>query len=321
MLLVIRQISRTSFDDYLEELRGLGSNYFTKLEEAIRDSLSYAAWALTSDHFVTPEPFVYRDDRDGVPAFILLNEASKNDPPDKKVHYDDRPSLYSLCRGYERLAVILSDLLTERASHKRKASDYPSWSRDPRSLQVFPFDHTAAFLDLAHDSQEHILETLREVSKVLTGVEIYDLRNKLAHPRFTFQDIEPLRASLTATRDMFAHLESDGFSRQTFTVSSITGDVTQRETITLAHSRGYKYQLHMPNSYSWLRMPRGMEPQYIMQAARIAGSADVLRFRRRVYSPFAEMYNSFPIRPARASRASVSQSPDTTAAEGGRARA
>jgi len=302
LLILIKQISPGSFDALLEDLRGLSSNYFVKLEEVLRDSLSYTTWALTSDHYGSTEPFVYREDRDGVPALLSLNNASEGESGEHRVEYTEKPGLYALCRGYQQLASVLSGLQENETGRRRPEDDLPNWRDEEQSLQVFPFDHTVAFLDLALDSQSHILVTLREASRSVVGAEVHDLRNRIMHPRFSVQDLEPLRASLMAVRETFEHLEAGGFSRQTFTLAAYEGDATERQAITLSHPRAYAYKLHRPSGYAWLRMPPPTAPQYIMQSARIKGSDEVLRFRPRVYSLFAEMYNNYPVRPRGSAR-------------------
>ncbi|MEN7502113.1 hypothetical protein AADW15_05730 [Saccharothrix sp. CCNWLY140-2] len=297
IMLALRQNDADPTDEFYEELRGLCANYFVKLEEVLRDSVSFTTWALTTDHFAAPNPYSYRTIADGRTALLSLNAASADDPAERRVIYSDPPTLYAVSRGYERLSVILSDMQAHAENYERQLEQYPRWATSQR-LQNFPFKHTIPFLDLAGEAQELILDRLRQASKMLVSADPSELRSGLLHPRLSRTDLDRLRSGIEQIRDSLALLEADGFVRITYTLSSFSGDSMSRQSFVLAHKRGYKYTIHTPSNHSWLRMPSVYDPQYVMPVARIAGGTEVLRFTRRVESPFVEMYEGYPTRPS-----------------------
>lgn len=300
--LLIRQNDSDPHDDFPNELRGECMNYFVKLEEVLQDSVSYATWALTVDHLGSSNPYVYRAAVGGAAAILRLNDASSDDAPEYQVTYNDKPTMYALCRGFERLSVLLSSLREHEKEYLRSQDDYPRWVNGG-SLQKFPFVHTVPFLDLAEDAQENILARLRGASRLLVGADVDKIRNGFAHPRVSHAELEFLRASLDSIREAVGQLEADGFCRITYSLERLEGDAMLRRKISLANKKGYKYSLHIPSSYSWLQLPYYGDPQYILQSARLKDSAEVLRFVRRVESSFSEMYDGYPSRPVSSPRA------------------
>ena len=198
----------------------------------------------------------------------------------------------------QRLAVLLTGILAESDNYLRPSSEYPRWARHKAaaSLQQFPLTHKVAFLDLASDAQQHILRRLRNASRMFISAEADKLRNDFSHPRSSPPNLEELGSSLETIKDTISELEADGFCRMMYVLERFEGDAVLREKVSLSNRRGYKYTLHLPSSYAWLRLPRRTEPQYVMLSARL-GKYRCLRFTTREESPFSRMYDGYPKRP------------------------
>ncbi|MEU0468916.1 hypothetical protein ABZ215_33345 [Amycolatopsis sp. NPDC006131] len=311
ILLEIRRKDSEASTEFYENLDSLCHKFWKELEDVLYDSASYVTWALTTDHFTSQKPFTYREDVDPLTSLLSLNDDEDNS--EHKVEFSDKPNLYALCRAFQRLAGKLSGIQVDKSKYKRDDSQYPEWSK-VEELQVFPFDHTIPFLDLADDSQASIIELLKSVSKLLLGAQVSELRNATNHPRRSPTSLEQLRVSLENTREAISLLESNGLCRLTYSLASHEGDAMERQKMMLSHRRGYQHVIYLPNSYSWLHFPRPTEPQYVMGSARIKESAEVLRFTRSVDSPFAHMYSDYPIRPTGLARERNADSKDESEA-------
>lgn len=277
-----------------ENIRGAASTYFTALERLLDDSLAYTIWALTSDHYANPKPFVYRPDIDRSLAFKRLNDFGG----DSREKLGNKNTLYPLTRAWVRLARYLQELEDNQANYERSTNDFPEWA-SVQTLEKFPFAHTIAYLDLLPGSRGTIIKTLEEISSRFISGQVSEARNDWLHGQRTssVESLDRLREGIDDVREAVRHIEESGMSRQGYAAVSDIEDGNQRRTVVLTSLDGRNTSLFGPSPFSWLRLPRLTAVQCVMNSARFAEPAECLRFTVEVDSPYSQMWDNYPRRP------------------------
>jgi len=279
-----------------EAVRALASNYFVLLEQVLDDSLAFSAWALTTDHVASATPYTYRGEDDRVAAFAVLDEHEQaRDSGPEVIRYSDKNALYELSRGFASLADLLRDMREHRDDYKRGIEDVPRYVKHT-DLKVFPFKHKAAFLDLVDSSQARIGTVLRDATHGLIAADVNGVRNDQLHFRRSTADLGRLSACLTAVETAVGNLEQAGLTRLLFHPKGEQADEWDRRIFLMIDPRGREIAFARPSSYDWLRLPGLKRPQYLMTAAVFAEPNEILRFRGRYDSDFADLWDDFPKR-------------------------
>lgn len=283
-----------------EQLRGVAANYFVALENLLSDSLSFVTWALTSDHIASKRPYIYLAEEDRRVSFGKLDEIAKRFG-DHILEYNERTSLFALCRGFQLLSRELEEMLAREASYLRPSASLPRWMKE-QDLQRFPFLHTVPFLDLTVSSQENIVNSLQHISKSLVANDVANARNSWLHGGRDAADFSQMRSTLDVIRSTVQTIEDVGFSRVFYTSTTHTTDVYGRSVIEFESPRGFEHSLSAPSPYDWLRMPSA-GTLHVMKIARFAEPACVLRFRSRSSSAYVDLWSDFPKRHPSSQRA------------------
>jgi hypothetical protein len=280
-----------------EPIRRAAAVFFQDLEFLLNDSLAYATWALTKDHYTSERPYVFRPSSDTLPAMLLLTEAAakRASNPEQKVVLGELNTIYPLSRGFDILAFLLEDLRDREETLRRSSADYPEYL-GKTELQRFPFEHVHPFLDIQPSAQMVIINDLREVSRGLLIYDVPEIRNSLTHFRRTAVDIARVIAGLEAVSQAVRRIVSLGFLRIPYQRSSTKVDEWGRRTVTLRSSSGQEVSFTRPSTYDWLPLPHLSEVQYLMHSALFAEPNEVLRFRPGYDSPYEEMWVSYPRR-------------------------
>lgn len=279
-----------------EDIRGAAATYFTALERLLDDSLAYAIWALTSDHYRSPKPFVYRPHIDRMEAFKRLNEFDGR--PQSPERLGNKNTLFPLTRGFARLALYLQSCADRNHEFERPAEEFPEWV-DVQSLERFPFVHTMAFLDLMPNCQVSIPRVLEEITSRFTSGQVSETRNEWLHGQRTLsmESLDRLREGVDDVREAVHYIEENGFARQRYSRVSDVIDGDDRRTVVLASPSGRQISVFGPSPFAWLRLPLLSEPQYVMNSARFAEPAECLRFTMEVESLYSKMWDNYPHRP------------------------
>lgn len=269
------------------------SVYFTALEEVLNDSLMYVTWALTTDHYVSSRPFVYRRGTDAKDAAALLSSITTTSG--ESVDLGDANTLYPLIRGFAVLASHLDSLRDEPDSYLREPSMYPKYV-EPSGLHEFPFRHTVPFLDVHGAAQIAIVEQLHEIARSLSESNVAGTRNDLLHFRRTTVDIRKVHDCLEAVRKSVKILESLGALRIPYLHASTRSDEWGRRTVTLMNSDRQPVSFTRPSPYDRVQMPNLMSEQYLMHSTLFAEPNEVFRFAVSHESPYEQMWESYPNR-------------------------
>ncbi|MGC5662743.1 hypothetical protein ACN261_20450 [Micromonospora sp. WMMD723] len=299
VLQALRQAPPTLTSRDVDRIRGNTGAYFPQLESVLREALYYTTWALTTDHASSPRPFVYRPSVDEEGARLRLDALGRGSRQEGEfaVRFNTKPDLYALTRGFQILGDLLSEQEALSGDFERAASGIPDWAAK-QELQSFAFRSTSPFLNLLPDSRSFIVQQLRMISQRLVSAEAHEARNEWAHGRQSIPDIEILKRAVDAIRDAVTWLEDAGFCRQVFRRVKTTSDDASRQEILFLDGRGREFVFHRPSRFSWLDLPSLGHSQHIMPAARFAEPNEVLRFVSESDSPFAQMWQDYPVRTA-----------------------
>ncbi|MGM0723545.1 MAG: hypothetical protein ACQEXM_23975 [Actinomycetota bacterium] len=289
-----------------EPIRRVAAVYFEDLEALLDDSLAYATWGLTNDHFASEKPFVFRPDLDTLPSLQQLSGRAAADTA-AAINFGPQNTLFPLIRGFAILAELLDELRSDSDSHKRDPKSFPDYLQYT-NLQTFPFRHTKPFLDVSGNAQVSIIEQLREVSQRLLRFDVPEVRNSLAHFRRTTVDINKVISCLEAVAAAVSQISSLGFLRTPFNRATTRTDEWYRRTVTLTSQDGQQVSFTRPSPYDALPLPHLSTEQYLMHSAIFAEPNEVLRFRLGTNSEYEKIWTKYPRRRASKDNSIATQS-------------
>jgi hypothetical protein len=304
----LAKASHTPGSRETEEFLGTANKFFRELERYLSESLAFAAWALLHDHAVDPNPFQYGLEADHARGMSFIQSAA-DEADDRVMSFDylsDKLDLYTLIRGFEFLAKALVALDGREDEFTRAECELPAYARGSE-LKRFPFTLTVPYLNLTTRSRERLAEQLRDIARSLQRGKVNDIRNEHHHYRKTASGVEQIEAALREIEVSLRALESSGLSLVEFRLEDAVHDRWGRSEYYFAAPRGARHVVTRPSGYDWLGLPALETPQYVVPGAVFAEPNEVLRFRRRIDSPYTQLWSNFPMR--RRSRSSgLSQS-------------
>lgn len=304
----LTKASHTPGSRETEEFLGTASKFFRELERYLAESLAFTAWALLHDHATDPNPFEYGLEADHARGMSLVQIAA-DEADDPMMSFDflsDKLDLYSLIRGFEFLAKVLVNRRDRMEEFRRPDSEVPAYARGSE-LKRFPFMFTIPYLNLTDRSRERLAEQLREIARSLQRGKVTEIRNEHQHYRKTASGVEQIENALREIEVSLRALESAGLSLVEFRVEDAIHDRWGRSEYYFAAPRGARHVVTRPSGYDWLGLPALDAPQYVAPGAVFAEPNEVLRFRRRIDSPYTQLWSDYPKR--RRSRSSgLSQS-------------
>lgn len=299
----LAKASHTPGSRETEEFLGTASKFFRELERYLAESLAFSAWALRHDHAIDPNPFEYGLEADHARGMSFVQEAA--DQADSVMTFDylsDKLDLYTLIRGFEFLAKSLVSIEARSDAYLRSETDFPAYARGSE-LKRFPFKYSVPYLNLTARSRERLSEQLREISRSLQRGKVNDIRNEHHHYRKTASGVEQIESALREIEISLRTLEAAGLSLVEFRLEDAIHDRWGRSEFYFAAPRGARHVVTRPSGYDWLGLPELDLPQYVAPGAVFAEPNEVLRFRRRIDSPYTQLWGEYPIR--RRSRSSA----------------
>lgn len=285
-------------DRFLE----LANPYFSNLEGLLLESLAFTAWALLTDHIAADTPFSY-DDEDDRRVGLQRMESIAPSPVGAAVYTAERVDLGNLISGFSALANHLEGSAKLPEKFARPENEFPVYD-GKTSVKAFLLRSTLPFLDLTAPSQQRVLEGLREVTRLLAGAKVSEVRNEYSHYRRNGPDISKLEAALEAIRQAVTRLETLGFCRLLFVPFRVTRDGWGRGLHEFRGPRSYEHTFSRPSRFDWMGLPGLGEPAYLLRSASIGEPSELLRFTPRYRSAYSAMWEGFPVRRKR-SRTSV----------------
>jgi len=291
-------------------LREIASNYFVELERFLFDSLTFATWALLTDHIAAQRPFEYHHASARAFTIMTLNASVERKAGVAQNDLREDPDLNSIVQGFLRLADHLAALQGRTADLLRPEAEMPKFVNQT-NLQRFPFRHVVPFLDLLDSSQHTLPQTLRTVGQQLSDSGIMTARNGLSHAKSKrTPTTNEVNEALSKARSALRLLEEIGCVRNTYQAVSTSIDAWGRAT-TLMQSHGADIKFSGPSGFGMLGLPFLTLPVYLVQGAVFAEPNEMLRFKEGFDSEYSEYWSGIPHRPERGSSDSPSQPTQT----------
>ncbi|MFD9397232.1 hypothetical protein ACFWA4_00185 [Streptomyces sp. NPDC060011] len=290
--------SATSFGDTERyEIKRESSPLFSSIEAALDATLAFATWALTFDHWAAPSRFTYHHSDARVQMAKILNSADARHAhkADDATIYDSqgRNTLFPLISGFARLQAYLSQTVEVANQCARPESEMPAYAK-LAELTPFSFVHTLPFLDLESENQESIISNLSEMTRTLESGGVSNVRNRLQHSRDDFPSKEELIKFLSAIDEFLELAEKSGLCPMIFRPAGNYRDSFGRATYRLQDYRGREYSAQRPSGTSSPGMPGLVKDQFVIPAAKLKSSGEVLRFHIGTMSAYTEIWEDWP---------------------------
>lgn len=279
------------------EIKRESSPLFSSIEGALDATLAFSTWALTFDHWSAKSRFVYRHSEAREQMAKILNSSSARRSPStgELVIYDaqGKNTLAPLISGFARLKKFLSTALDDADQYRRQESEMPSYAASAE-LTPFGFSHTMPFLDLGADSQETIIDLLGEITRILESGNVSNVRNQLQHSRDDFPTKDELTQFLDSITKFIDVTERSGLCPMAFRPAGHFRDSAGRASFYFKDYREREYIAQRPSGIGRSGMPGLARDQFIIPAARLKESAEVLRFSIGTRSTYDEIWADWP---------------------------
>jgi len=286
-----------------EEARSVGVNLFVSLEEVLDQTLAFAVWSLLSDHYAggryTGFQFNLQTARivmvgklNGVDLgrgeHLVLNSSGKN-------------NLFGLIEGLRAMADMADRFLTEEdpSLYQRPYSEFPGYAGES-GVELFPFVHTVAILDLDREAALHITALLRDAARALVRGNVMSVRNRIQHGGRDFPSKDQLNTAISSIEQAVLALEAGGICPLASLYAGTAFDQYGRSCAELRDYRGRITMLCQPSELRSSGLPGSITPQAIFRTARLSASAEVLRFSFQEDSEFSRLWADYPRRSSNA---------------------
>jgi len=293
----LAKASHTPGSRETEEFLGTASKFFKELERYLAETLAFSAWVLLHDHSADANPFEYGLESDNARGMGLVQVAADrlDDPMMSFDFISEKLDLYTLIRGFEFISKELEYFEGEIDSLDREEQDIPAYARGSE-LKKFPFRKTVPYLNLTARSRVRLREQLREIARSLQRGKVADVRNEHQHYRKTAGGVEQIETALREIEVSLRTLESAGLSLVEFRLEDAVHDRWGRSECYFAAPRGARHVVTRPSGFDWLGLPDLDVPQYVVPGAVFAEPNEVLRVKRRIDSPYSQLWSDYPKR-------------------------
>lgn len=276
-----------------EKIRSAGSNFFVSLEDVLEKTLSYATWALLSDHFgETRFHFNSELARERMAEELNARQKGKEDPI--RFDPDGKNTLFPLVAGFSILEGACREIIEEREREFPRADDEFPGYHGKTSIQVFPWKHTKLVLDLSERTKADILDILASVTKRLEKAGVASLRNRIEHRREDFPRMEEILSVCEEVRDVISELEEHGLSPLIHYFGGSDIDHRGQGEIRFRNYADQERILFQPSLFYSSGLPGTAPPQVVSPVLRIRGSLEPLRFTVEEPSEFNRKWEDFP---------------------------
>jgi len=278
-----------------ELIRSAGVNFFVSLEEVLDNSLSFATWALLSDHYGVTG---FNCDLHKARHFMASRLSGRRYGSNEPLQFDPggKNTLYPLIQGFAVLAELCRSVADgDRNEMRRPDSQLPGYHGET-DVQLFPFLHTSLILDLAEEDCERVMVLLANVTTTLEAAQVHGIRNRLEHKRPGFPSREEIVEACNAAADTVKEMETSGLSPLVFLYSGAASDRYGRATVTLEDYRGRKIEVRRPSQHTLCGLPHLEIPQIVVPSMHVGDSSEPMRFAYMESSEYADLWRGYPKR-------------------------
>ena len=277
-----------------EEIRSAAVNFFVSLEDILDRTLSFSAWLLLKDHFAETN---YRFEINSARKFMAESLDGRSVGTQEPVRFETerQNTLYPMIKGFELLADLCEEYLSNPGEFKRDEEDFPSYDGESRLFR-FPFRHTTLILDLKNEKRIEVLEVLRKIAKDLETANVCDIRNRIEHKRDEFPLLEEIEKATSAIEAVLELTRKIGLTPNLYRKIASNRDENGRGTITMLDSEGREFNLPTPSNCHGLRLPSLSGGVLLVPIVLIGDTIEPIRFRLEVESEYSNMWKNYPRR-------------------------
>jgi hypothetical protein len=281
----------------MEAVRSCAVNFFVSLEEILDYGLSFATWALLSDHYATTR---FRCDLALARRFMArrLNEAQPESSQPSEYDPEGKNTLAPLVQGFALLADVCSRMAEHPADFARPADGFPHY-HGQTDIEVFPFLHTAFILDARDSDRLRVIHSLREITARLTRANTCSVRNRIEHKRPDFPTAEEVQLACTVVADVVEDMELLGICPLIYLYAGSELDEFGRSRDHFRDYRGRDVVMLAPTQHRLCGLPDLNEAGILMPAVHVGDSLDIMRFEYEEASDYATMWSDYPRRRVR----------------------
>ena len=283
----LRQASHEADDD---RTRGVISNLFAALEAALRSTLEFSTWALTNDHYVDDESFVYDPAPNPKARLAFIDQHAPTSDAKILLRASDDNTLVPLGAGFARLRKALAGLAED--AYLRSRDQLPLECRE--GALEFAFMHTLPFFDLDPEARAATLEHLARLAQLVQDETLLRVRNAPLHGAREFPTLDEMTIALGHISELRLILGKSGLLPTAFRLESTAADSMGRATATYYSDDRTRVDLYHPTWKIAPRLPDG-KLLVILPTGNL-GAPGPLRFRIKSRPGSDPYWNDWPKR-------------------------
>lgn len=283
------------------ELRGITANLFNSMELAVRRCLSFATWALGSDHTNANRSAGFSYDPDLSSEILTFIEDRTSTQPSYRMNPSGLNTFAPLAAGFSRLADALDSCKPVPGDDHQVSPEVdsnliayrPSLAPAGASRRPQVFKRGAAYLSLLPESQSALHDTLKSMSSVLGHSKIVAVRNAVIHTEHEFPSNADFLSAISSIEAWIElALNSGLFPIPSKQIRQVRDAVGRSET--LYSSRVGEQIVFDPQWHDTNRMPLNHRTLIFVPMA-ILPAVGALRFKVRIEGNEAA-WSDFPHR-------------------------
>ena len=279
-------------------VRGHISNVFAAIEDALQRALTFSVWALTVDHAVSTDRFLYSPDMSNE-GLIYLDERTPATESHHGLQKGGKNTLAPLAAGFSRLAKALLEEVAEPTARLREEQQVPQEAR--LSSKPYAFPYTLPFLNLNAQSQRATVLALQAVASQAQHETVLKVRNSTIHGNNPWPTTAEIVFAVDKIGELIDGLERHGLYPTVYTLESVTRDAMGRSDFLYRNSGGEQL-LHEPGWAVAPGLPSGGAQLVMVPVARFVSSGP-LRFRLQPKTGRDDYWTGYPKRWVVTSRA------------------
>jgi hypothetical protein len=196
-------------------------------------------------------------------------------------------------------ADICDEVITNESlpKYRRPPEGFPGYAAFTH-IEMFPFIHTVALLDLDRSAAVNISSLVRDAARTLKRGNVMSVRNRIPHGGGDFPSSVEFGTAISAIEQAITALEESGACPLVALYAGSSSDGYGRFCVEWKDYRGRTTVLYGPSELEMCGLPSSETPQAIFKMARVRDSAEVLRFSFEEDSEFSRIWSNYPNPPS-----------------------
>jgi len=272
-----------------DTIRGHISNLFAALEDALQRALEFATWALTTDHMLDDEAFVY-DPEPNPGALSFIETSSPTNDHELQLRLDGKNTIEPLAAGFARLCKYLRNLSPE--DYKRDREQFPHECRV--TSRPFELESKLMFFNLSRAGGDTLLSDMQAVGQYAQDQVVVKMRNASIHGNNAFPTMSEIDGAVERIRLCRERLRASGLYPRVYRLVNRDSDAFGRVSSTY-RSGAEDIVLFVPQWSVAPRLPTRRSQLIVMPTAGMLSSGP-LRFALEPKGPRDPYWDGWPRR-------------------------